>query len=256
MELKLDRPLAFLDIESTGLSVTADRIIEIAILKIQANGAVETKEFRINPGIPIPKEASMIHGIYDADVAEEPSFRDISSTLALFLTDCDLGGYNSNYFDVPMLMEEFLRVDINFSIDERRLIDVQRIFHMMEKRTLTAAYQFYCNKELKDAHTAAADTHATYEVLIGQLEKYQELENNVAFLDQFTRSEQFVDLGRRMIYKNNEAYFNFGKHKGKKVVDVLKAEPQYYDWIMNNDFLQHTKAKLKAIRDKQRTNKV
>lgn len=256
MEIKLDRPLAFLDIESTGLNVTTDRIVEIAILKIQPNGAVNTKNYRVNPGIPIPKETSLIHGIYDKDVANEPGFGEIAPTLAMFLTDCDLGGYNSNYFDVPLLMEEFQRVGISFDVDDRRLIDVQKIFHLMEKRTLEAAYQFYCNKELVNTHTASADAHATYEILIGQLEKYPELDNNVAFLDKFTRTEQFVDLGRRMVYKNDEVYFNFGKHKGKKVVDVLEAEPQYYDWIMNNDFLHDTKQKLKEIRDKQRAKKV
>jgi DNA polymerase-3 subunit epsilon len=252
MKLTLDRPLAFLDLETTGINITHDRIIEMAIIKENPNGSVDKKEIRVNPTIPIPKESTEIHGISDADVEGLPTFADEAGTIALFLTDCDLAGYNSNRFDVPLLVEEFLRANINFDLEGRRLLDVQRIFHMMERRDLTAAYKFYCEKDLVDAHSAMADTQATYEVLHGQLDRYPTLSNNVDELVDFTGEMEFVDLGRRMIKKNGKVLFNFGKHKDKEVSEVLAKEPQYYNWIMQSDFLLHTKQKLTEIWEKSR----
>jgi len=251
MDLQLDRPLAFFDLETTGINLVNDRIVEISILKIMPDGNEHVQTHRVNPTIPIPPEVTKIHGINDEDVKDEPTFEQLAKKLYLFLDECDLAGYNSNRFDIPMLVEEFLRVGINFSIDNRKLIDVQRIFHMMEKRTLEAAYKFYCDKELIDAHSAEADTRATFEVLLGQLKKYDQVPKNVDALDKYLNAdEEIVDLGRRIIKKNNVELFNFGKYKGQPVEDVLRKEPQYYDWIIRSDFLNHTKQKLTEIKER------
>lgn len=253
--LKLDKPLAFIDLETTGINLGTDRIVEISILKIMPDGGRETKTLRINPGMHIPETSSEIHGIYDADVKDAPLFRDVASSLRDFLHNCDMAGYNSNKFDIPMLAEEFLRAETGFD-ENRRFIDVMRIFTLMEKRTLEAAYKFFCNKELTNAHSAEADVTATYEVLIGQLDKYKDhLKNDVQALHDFSKDGDFVDFGRRMILKNGVEYFNFGKYNGQSCADVFKREPQYFDWIYKSDFPLHTKLKLKMIEFKIKNQK-
>lgn len=246
-KLNLKRPLAFIDLETTGINLSSDRIIEIAVIKILPDGSSVSKIKRINPGIPIPKESVDIHGITDEAVKDAPLFKEVANEFRQFLDNCDLAGYNSNRFDIPMLVEEFLRAGQHFDISERKLIDVQRIFHLMEKRNLEAAYQFYCNKDLEQAHNAEADARATYEVLEAQLSRYENLANDIDALAQFTAEEDFIDLGRRFIRKNGEPFFNFGKYKGRSVKSILKEEPQYYDWMMKADFSLHTKQKLSEI---------
>ena len=267
--LKLRKPVAFIDLETTGVNVVRDRIVEICIAKAKVDGTVEVKTKRINPTIPIPLESSLIHGIYDDDVKNEPTFKQIAKSMAQFLEGCDLAGFNSNRFDVPMLVEEFLRVDNDlFDIKNRKLIDVQRIFHMMEPRTLSAAYKFYCQKELVGAHGAEADTLATLEVLCSQVERYEgvklkkesgeeyePVQNDMEVLHQLT-SSQIVDFAQRMAYNSKgEIIFNFGKHNGRTVKETLKKEPQYYDWIVNNDFPLDTKRKLTEIKLKMMLEK-
>lgn len=249
MNLKLSRPIAFFDLETTGVNVATDRIVEISIYKIMPNGDKEIKTKKINPTIPIPLESSAIHGITDADVADAPTFKAIAKDLAKFIEGCDLAGYNSNKFDVPLLAEEFLRADVDFDISKRSLVDVQNIFHKMEQRTLSAAYHFYCKKDLTNAHTAEADTIATYEILEAQLDKYQDLQNDVKFLADFSQRSVNADLIGRIIFdENNVEVFNFGKHKGKSVEKVLEIEPGYYSWMMNGDFPLYTKKVLTNIR--------
>lgn len=262
MKLNLKKPIAFFDLESTGVNVASDRIVELSFLKINPDGTEEMKTRRINPTIPIPLEVSLIHGIYDEDVKYEPSFSQIAKDLANFLKNCDLGGYNSNKFDIPMLIEEFLRCEIEFDMEGRRTVDVQNIFHQMEQRTLKAAYKFYCGKDIENAHSAEADIKATYEVLLAQIEKYEgvkiqdkkgnwivPVENDIDALYRFTSLNQVVDYAGRMVYnEKGEEIFNFGKHKGKKVEDVFNLEPSYFDWIMNGDFTLDTKRKLTKIR--------
>ncbi len=262
MQLNLKRPLAFFDIESTGTNVVKDRIVEICIFKVMPNGSPEVKLRRINPGIPIPPEVTAIHGISDADVANEPTFKQLARSLNELLKDCDLAGYNSNKFDIPMLIEEFLRCDIDFNLKNRNLIDVQNIFHKMEPRTLKAAYKFYCNKELVDAHTAEADTRATYEILLSQIDRYKEAEyidndgkvsipvqNNMEALYQFSYNHRNADLVGHIIFNYaGEETFNFGKHKGKTVEEVFAKEPQYYDWMMNAEFPLSTKNVIKNVK--------
>lgn len=254
MKLQLKRPIAFFDIEATGINLAKDRIVEISILKISTNGKETWKTIRINPTIPIPPHVSEIHGIYDEDVKDAPTFPEIAKDLHNFLKDADIAGYNSNRFDVPLLTEEFLRVNIHFKTDTRRFIDVFRIFQKKERRDLTSAYKFYCDKNLENAHTAAADVQATYEVLLGQLDKYGDLENDVQFLNDFSKDDTaFVDSGRRLVRNDKGVVcFNFGKHKGKPVEEVFRREPQYYDWMMKSDFLLDTKQKLTAIRLKSK----
>lgn len=262
MQLNLKRPIAFFDIESTGTNVVKDRIVEICFFKVMPDGTTETKLRRINPTILIPPEVTAIHGITNADVQNEPTFTQVAKSLNEWLKDCDLSGYNSNKFDVPMLIEEFLRCDIDFSLKNRNLVDVQNIFHKMEPRTLKAAYKFYCGKELVDAHTAEADTIATYEILLSQIERYEDTEyidnegnvskpvkNDINALYQFSYNHRNVDLVGHIVYnaKDREC-FNFGKHKGKTVEDVFKKDPHYYDWIMNADFPLSTKNVIKEIR--------
>lgn len=249
MNLNLKRPLVFIDLEATGLNIGSDRIVEIALLKVYPNGNKESKVYRVNPTIPIPDEVSKIHGIYDKDIADSPTFKDLSRELNSFIGGCDLAGYNSNKFDIPMLIEEFTRCEIHFDLSGRKLIDVQNIFHKMEQRTLSAAYIFYCNKPLVNAHTAEADTTATFEVLVAQLEKYESLKNDVDFLSQFSSINKNVDLAGRIIFNDKgEEIFNFGKYKGRLVNDIFTTEPSYYDWMMKGDFATNTKTVITQLR--------
>ena len=254
-KLFLKRPLAFFDIESTGTDFVKDRIIEISILRLNVDGSRDIKTLKVNPTIPIPVEASLIHGIYDEDIATAPTFKDVAKEIYDFLDPCDLAGFNSNKFDVPMLMEEFIRVKLTFSIETRSLIDVHRIYTHFEKRTLEAAYKFYCDKTLVNAHSAEADTLATYEVFVAQLERYKDdLKNDVQFLHDLSNEERFIDSGRRFIYTGGKALFNFGKYKGKTVEEVLRTDPGYYNWMMQGDFAQHTKQKLTEIKESLKRN--
>ena len=247
MPLLLQRPLVFIDLETTGVNLSTDRIVEIAIVKVLQDGTKLLKQKIINPQIPIPKGSSDIHGITDEKVKDAPTFKEVANELKQFIDNADLSGYNSNRFDVPLLMEEFLRAGITLDMTNRKMLDVQHIFHMMEKRTLGAAYKFYCEKELEGAHSAETDATATWEILEAQLTRYSHLGNTVETILQFTGEEKFVDFARRFIMENEVEVFNFGKHKGRPVCDVLKAEPQYYDWMMKGDFPLHTKQKLTEI---------
>jgi len=249
MQLSLKKPIVFFDLETTGVDVSKDRIVEISILKLHPNGEKEIKTRRVNPEMPIPKQSSEVHGIYDEDVKDEPSFRALAKSLAQFIDNSDLAGYNSNKFDVPLLAEEFLRVGVEFDLENRKCVDVQNIFHKMEQRTLVAAYKFYCEKDLVDAHSAEADITATYEVLEAQLDRYEELENDVDFLAEFSERQRNVDLVGRIVYNEDDVeVFNFGKHKGKSVAEVFKKQPSYYSWMMDGDFPQYTKKVLTAIK--------
>lgn len=253
MNLKLTKPLAFFDLETTGLNIATDRIVEISIVKIMPNGDKEIKTKLLNPTIPIAKEASAIHGIKDEDVKDKATFKEVANEFNEFIKDCDLAGYNSNRFDIPLLAEEFLRVGIDFNVANRKLVDVQNIFHKMEQRTLVAAYKFYCDKDLTNAHSAEADTTATYEILEAQIEKYADLKNDAEFLSEFSQMNKNVDLLGRFVYNDeNIEVFNFGKHKGKPVTEVLEKEPGYYSWMMNGDFPLYTKKVLKAIKEKMK----
>ena len=245
--LKLTKPLAFIDLETTGTNLGTDRIIEIAIIKILPDGTRSVKRKLINPEIPIPQASTDIHGITDAMVKDAPCFRQVAQELKQMLDHCDLAGYNSNRFDIPLLMEEFLRSQIDFDMKGRRMVDVQKIFHQMEQRTLSAAYKFYCNKSLENAHSAEVDASATYEILEAQTEKYPALGNTVESILKATGEDVIVDFARRFIMDNGVEVFNFGKFKGRAVADVLRSEPQYYDWMMKGDFPQHTKQKLTEI---------
>ena len=247
MALLLQRSLVFIDLETTGVNLSTDRIVEIAIVKVASDGTRVVKQKFINPQMPIPKAASDIHGITDEHVKDAPTFKEVANELKQFIDSADLSGYNSNRFDIPLLMEEFLRAGINIDMTNRKMVDVQHIFHMMEKRTLGAAYKFYCQKELDGAHSAEADATATWEILEAQLTRYSHLGNTLETILQFTGEEKFVDFARRFIMENDVEVFNFGKHKGRPVCEVLKAEPQYYDWMMKGDFPLHTKQKLTEI---------
>lgn len=251
MKLKLERPIIFFDLETTGTSITRDRIVEISLIKLYPNGERDVKSRKINPEMPIPPESTAIHHISNEDVANEPTFRQISRNLLEIFDGCDIGGFNSNKFDVPLLMEEFARAGLTFDIRGRRFIDVQNIFHKMEKRTLVAAYKFYCGKDLEDAHSAQADTEATIDVLFGQLERYPELKNDVEFLSEFSCGGNNVDLAGRIVYnEKGEEVFNFGKHKGKTVKEVLRREPSFFAWIMQGDFPKNTKDVLLGLKQK------
>lgn len=261
MKLNLKRPLAFFDLEATGTNIGADRIVEISVIKLNPDGSEDIKTWRVNPEMPIPLESSLIHGIYDEDIKGEPVFKAIANDVAEFIGDSDLAGFNSNKFDIPMLMEEFLRAGVLFDLDKRHFVDVQNIFHQMEQRTLKAAYQFYCKKDIINAHSAEADTRATMEVLIAQVAKYENVEwedkkgikstpvvNDIEALHKFTNLNKPVDFAGRMVYNDNgEETFNFGKHKGKKVEEVFNIEPSYYSWMMQGDFPLYTKRKLEEI---------
>lgn len=249
MKLNLRRPIAFIDLETTGINVSADRIVEISVLKINPNGSEEWMISRINPEMPIPPKSTAIHGITDADVADSPKFREIAKKLATFLEGTDLAGFNAIKFDIPVLAEEFLRVNIDFNFLKRKYVDVQVIFHRKEQRTLSAAYKFYCDRELENAHSSKADTQATYEVLKAQLDRYNDLENDVEKLADFSSYNSLVDFAGRIIYdENGVEVFNFGKHKGKPVEDVFREEPSYYSWMMNGDFPLYTKKILTEIK--------
>lgn len=261
MKLNLRNPLCFFDLETTGTNITHDRIIEIAVIKLTPNGEAVKKSNLLNPTIPIPPESAAIHGITDADVSNKPTFKDVAKEYARFLEGADLAGFNILKFDIPILVEEFLRAGVEFDYSRKKIIDAQRIYHLMEKRTLAAAYKFYLGKELAYSHTAEGDTEASMEVLLAQVERYEnqpvtdglgkkigEIKNNMETLAQLSTSD-LVDLAGRMIRnKQGEEFFNFGKHKNKKVLDVLHDEPSYYDWMMNGDFPMDTKRKLTEIK--------
>lgn len=253
--LQLKKPLAFIDLETTGINLGSDRIVEIAIVKILPDGSRSVKRKIINPEMPIPKAASDIHGITDDMVKDAPTFAQVAQELKQMLDGCDLSGYNSNRFDIPLLVEEFLRAGVDFDMKGRKMLDVQNVFHKMEQRTLSAAYKFYCNKTLDGAHSAEVDASATHEVLVAQLERYPELGNSIDSINKVIGEEVIVDFARRFIMDNGVEVFNFGKYKGKPVAEVLKAEPQYYDWMMRGDFPQHTKQKLTEIFTKSKLKK-
>lgn len=268
MELNLTKPIAFFDLETTGLNIAKDRIVEFSVLKVTPEGEEIIKTSKINPTIPIPKEVSEIHGIYDKDVIDQPTFKQVAADLNQFLQNCDLAGYNALRFDIPLLVEEFLRAGVDFEMKNRRVVDVQNIFHRMEQRTLSAAYKFYCNKNLEDAHTAEADTIATYEVLKAQLDRYKDtpvkdkkgnvytpVVNDMKALSEFTARSKNADLTGQIIFNDkNEEVFNFGKFKGQRVVDVFNKEPQYYDWMMKSDFPLYTKKVIQELYLKSRPN--
>lgn len=248
MSLQLSRPLAFIDLETTGINIASDRIIEIYILKIHPDGTNAEKHKLLNPEVSIPKTSSDIHGITDEKVKGQPVFKEVANELKQFIENADLCGFNSNRFDVPLLMEEFLRAGIDIELTTRKLVDVQQIFHSMEKRTLAAAYKFYCQKELVDAHTAQADATATFEILQAQILRYEQLGKSIESILECIGEEKLVDFARRMIYDDEGVeIFNFGKHKGRRVLEVLATEPQYYDWMMRGEFPLHTKQKLTEI---------
>ncbi|MBP6064672.1 3'-5' exonuclease [Bacteroides sp.] len=257
MKLNLKNPIVFFDLETTGTNINSDRIVEICYLKVHPNGNEESKTLRINPEMPIPEASSVIHGIYDADVVDCPTFREVAQNIANDIEGCDLAGFNSNRFDVPVLAEEFLRAGVDIDMSKRKLVDVQVIFHKMEQRTLSAAYKFYCDKDLEDAHSAEADTRATYEVLQSQLERYSsELKNDIAFLAEYSSYNKNVDFAGRMVYdENGVEIFNFGKYKGHIVSEVLKKDSGYFSWIQNSDFTLNTKAMLTKIRLRELTGK-
>lgn len=262
MELKLHNPLVFLDLETTGINIASDRIVEIALLKINLDNSEEEKLLRINPEMPIPESSSRIHGIYDEDIKDAPTFKEVAKSVAHFIEGCDLAGFNSNRFDIPLLAEEFLRAGVDIDLKKKKFVDVQAIFHKMEKRTLVAAYKLYCEKDLEDAHSAMADTKATYEVLKAQLDRYQTTEfedhngavslpiqNDINQLSDFSSFDRNVDFLGRIVYdENGVEVFNFGKNKGVPVEKVLKEQPGYYGWIMNGDFPLYTKKVLTAIK--------
>jgi len=250
MNLQLSRPLAFFDLETTGIQIGKDKIVEICILKVMPDGTESCKTWRTNPGVPIPKEASDVHGITDDMVKDCPKFEELANEIHLFIKDADLSGYNSNRFDLPLLAEEFLRANVNFEMKNRRSIDVQSVFFKMEPRTLTAAYKFYCDKELIGAHGAEADTRATYEVLKAQVERYEELQGDSESMAEFTKPSQAnADLAGMIKFNaQGQEIFNFGKHKGKRVTEILEKEPGYYSWMQNADFPQYTKKVLTAIK--------
>jgi DNA polymerase-3 subunit epsilon len=245
--LQLTKPLAVIDIEATGMNLSTDRIIEIAIVKIMPDGRKMVKRKLVNPEMPIPPAVTEIHGITDEMVKDAPVFRQVANEIRQFIDVADIAGYNSNRFDIPMLVEEFLRISLEFDMKSRRMLDVQKIFHQMEQRTLAAAYKFYCNGVLDNAHSAEADAVATWEVLQSQVERYPQLGLTVDSILKCIGEENTVDFARRMIMENGREVFNFGKHKGRVVTDVLKAEPQYYDWMMKGDFPLHTKHKLTEV---------
>ena len=249
MELNLRKPLIVLDLETTGVSIASDRIVEFSALKVSPGGAEEWLSMRLNPGIPISPEATRVHGITDADVANEPHFRDVARRIAAFLEGCDLAGFNSMKFDIPILCEEFLRVNVDFNPARHRYVDVQVIFHKKEQRTLSAAYKFYCDKELENAHSSKADAAATYEILKAQLDRYPDLENDIGKLSSYSAFNNNADLAGRIIFnEQGQEVFNFGKHRGKPVEQVFREEPSYYSWMMNGDFPLNTKQVITAIK--------
>jgi DNA polymerase-3 subunit epsilon len=249
MKIRLKNPLVFFDLETTGIDVAVDRIVEISYLKIYPNGDEESKTIKVNPGIPIPAKATEIHGITDEDIKDAPLFQEIAKSIANTFEGCDFAGYNSNKFDLPLLAEEFLRTDVDFDLKKRKFIDIQVIFHKKEQRTLSAAYKFYCDKDLSDAHSAEADTRATYEILEAQLDRYPDLTNDVDELAKYSSHNRNADFLGRIVYDSEDMeVFNFGKYKGQRVADVLKKDPGYYGWMMNGAFPLYTKKILTAIK--------
>ena len=249
----MQNPLIFFDLETTGLNVSKDRIIEMSYIKVMPNGVEESKTILINPEMHIPEESTAIHGIKDEDVKDAPRFKEVAKELARVFQGCDIAGFNSNRFDIPMLMEEFLRANVEIDLGKHRFVDVQTIFHKMEQRNLVAAYRFYCGKELENAHSASADTLATYEVLKAQLDRYPNLENNIAFLSNFSSQNRNVDLAGRIVYNDqNVEVYNFGKYKGVPVAEVLQKDSGYFGWLMNGDFPQNTKNVLTNIKLRMR----
>lgn len=250
MQLQLSRPIIFFDIEATGLNIATDRIVELCYIKVLPNGTEKVVTQRFNPGIHISAEASAVNGIYDEDVANCPTFKMKAAEIARDFEGCDLAGFNSNHFDIPLLVEEFIRSGVDYDVTGARLVDVQGIFHKMERRDLTSAYKFYCNKDLTDAHTAEADTRATLEVLEAQLDRYADtLKNNVAFLAEFSRRNRNVDLAGRIVYNDqNVETINFGKYRGRPVAEVLQRDPGYFNWVMQGDFTQNTKQAFMRIK--------
>ena len=260
--LNLKRPLCFFDLETTGINIGTDRIVELCIIKLSPNGNEEILEQRINPTIPIPAEVTALHGISDADVKDKPTFKDFAHTLSRFIGNADFAGFNALRFDIPLLVEEFLRADVDFDVRTRRIVDVQNIFHKMEPRTLSAAYKFYCDKNLKNAHSALADTQATLEILKAQIVRYENMEvvnsegivaqpikNDMDALASFSQQFSAADLAGHIVYNDNgQEIFNFGKHKGKTVEEVFRIEPQYYEWMMRSDFPLYTKKIITGIR--------
>ena len=256
MKLNLKRPIVFFDLETTGVDTAKDRIVEISMVKVMPDGEEIVKTRKINPGIHIPEEATAIHGITDEDVKDCPTFAQIARSLEQFIAGCDFGGFNSNRFDLPMLVEEFMRAGIGVDFKRRRFVDVQNIFHKMEQRTLVAAYKFYCGKELDEAHSAEADTLATYEVLLAQLDRYPELKNEVDYLAEFSSRGKCADYAGRIVFdEKGVEVFSFGKHKGRSVAEVFRTEPSYYAWMMNGDFPLYTKKVITAIRLRELNNK-
>lgn len=254
MQLQLKKPIVFFDLETTGTNIATDRIVEIALCKVYPDGKEEVKKYRVNPEMPIPVEVSEIHGIYDNDIKDCPTFKEIAKEIVAFISGCDLGGYNSNRFDVPLLAEELLRVGVDHDVKRHRLVDVQVIFHTLEKRTLEAAYKFYCDKDLKDAHSAEADTLATYEVLKSQLDRYEELENDIDFLSDFTSRTKNADFAGFIAFnEKGQEIFNFGKFKGRLVEEVLESDPGYFGWILNSEFPLYTKKVLTNIKLRKAT---
>ncbi len=256
MELKLTRPICFFDLETTGIDVAKDRIVEISVLKVYPNGNKESKTWLVNPEMPIPPGATAVHGITNEKVANEPTFKQLSKEVYNMVKDSDLAGFNSDRFDIPLLAEELLRADVDFDMKNRVSVDVQTIFHKMEQRTLSAAYKFYCDQSLEDAHSAEADTKATYEVLKAQLDRYSDLENDIKKLSEFTTRRRNADFAGFIGFdEDEEECFSFGKHKGKKVTQVLQEEPGYFGWILNADFPLYTKKVLTAIKLRSLNNK-
>lgn len=249
MNLKLKRPIIFFDLETTGVDTANDRIVEISMVKVETDGTKSVKTRRINPEMHIPEAATAVHGISDEDVKDEPTFRQIAKSLAAFIEGCDFGGFNSNRFDLPVLVEEFLRAGVEVDFSRRKFVDVQTIFHRKEQRTLVAAYKFYCDKDLENAHSAEADTMATYEVLEAQIERYGDIGSTVEELAEFSSTGPLVDFaGRLSLNDKGEEIFTFGKYKGRVVEEVFKSDPSYYSWIMNGDFPLYTKKKITEIR--------
>ncbi len=249
MELNLKNPIVFFDLETTGVNVNKDRIVEICVLKVNPNGKEEVKTWLVNPERPIPPETTAVHGITDDDVKDKPTFKELAKTIAAMIEGCDMAGFNSNRFDVPLLAEEFLRADVDIDMKSRKFIDVQTIYHKNEPRTLSAAYKFYCGSDLIDAHSAEADVRATYEVLKSQLDKYDNIENDMASLAEFSTFTKNADYSGRIVYNDkDQEVFNFGKYKGRSVEDVFAKDPSYYSWMMNGDFPLFTKKVITEIK--------
>lgn len=249
MNLKLKRPIIFFDLETTGVDTARDRIVEISMVKIMPDGSRDVKTRRVNPEMHIPEEATAVHGITDEDVKDAPTFRQMAKSMAKFIEGCDFGGFNSNRFDLPMLVEEFMRAEVDVDFKRRRYIDVQNIFHKKEQRTLVAAYKFYCDKDLEDAHSAEADTLATFEVLEAQIARYGDIGDSVEALAEFSTHGKTVDFaGRIALNEQGEEIFTFGKYKGRRVTEIFAAEPSYYDWLIKGDFPQYTKKIFTEIR--------